>query len=133
MRPSLLIIDDDEHLGVVLKRVLRGYDIILVTSAEDNLAGVAERGFDGILCDLSLPGKSGADFYRKVSDVRPGQERVVRFITGGATEIESELLISKNPAALLHKPFELDVLRHFVEDLVKQQPKPRQPATTAAR
>lgn len=130
MRPTLLIIDDDEHLGVVLKRVLRGYDIVLVTSAEDGLAAVAERAFDGILCDLSLPGKSGADFYRRVADLRPGQERQVRFITGGATELESELLIARNPAAVLHKPFELDVLRRFVEDLVKRA---RPALTSAAR
>jgi len=118
MRASLLIIDDDEHLGMVLQRVLRGYDVVLVTSAEDGLARVAERCFDGILCDLSLPGKSGADFFAKVAQLRPGQERSVRFMTGGATEDDTELLIARNPAAVLHKPFELDRLRQFVADLI---------------
>jgi len=117
MRTSLLIIDDDEHLGVVLQRVLRGYDAVFVTSAEDGLLRVAERPFDGILCDLTLPGKSGADFFAKVAQLRPGQERRVRFMTGGATDDDAELLIARNPGAVLHKPFELEKLRQFVADL----------------
>lgn len=118
MRPSLLIIDDDEHLGVVLQRVLRGYEIAIVTSAEDGLALVAERSFDGILCDLSLPGKGGADFFAGVAELRPGQEARVRFITGGATDRESERFLRDHPGAVLHKPFELERLRQFVADLV---------------
>ncbi len=123
MRATLLIIDDDEHLGVVLKRVLRNYDIEVVMSAEDGLLRVAERPFDGILCDLSLPGKSGIDFLASVAQLRPGQERRVRFITGGATALDAELFIARNPSAILHKPFELDRLRQFVADLV-QAPRP---------
>lgn len=118
MRANLLIIDDDEHLGVVLQRVLRGYDVVFVTSAEDGLAKVAERAFDGILCDLSLPGKSGADFFAKVAQLRPGQERRVRFMTGGATDDDAELLVARYPGSVLHKPFELDKLRQFVADLI---------------
>ena len=123
MRATLLIIDDDEHLGVVLKRVLRNYDIELVMSAEDGLLRVAERAFDGILCDLSLPGKSGIDFLAAVAQLRPGQDRRVRFITGGATELDAELFITRNPASILHKPFELERLRQFVADLV-DSPRP---------
>ena len=118
MRPSLLIIDDDEHVGVILERVLAGYDIALATSAEEGLARVAERSFDGILCDLSLPGKSGVDFFTRVAELRPGQERRVRFITGGATEDDVVHFVDRNPAVVLQKPFELKRLRSFVAELV---------------
>lgn len=118
MRPSLLIIDDDEHVGVILKRVLADYDIVLATSAEDGLQRVIERPFEGILCDLSLPDKSGVDFYTRVAELRPGQERRVRFITGGATEEDVVRFVDDHPHAVLQKPFELGKLRTFVADLM---------------
>lgn len=125
MHTSLLIIDDDEHLGIVLKRVLRHYQVTLVTTAEEGLALVRERSFDAILCDLSLPGKNGADFYDQVARIRPGQERNIGFMTGGATNDQTWLLIEENPQAVLNKPFELNHLRQFVADLVGIGAEPR--------
>lgn len=124
MRPSLLIIDDDEHVGVILKRVLADYDIVLATSAEEGLQRVAERPFEGILCDLSLPGKSGVDFYARVAELRADQERRVRFITGGVTDEDVGRFVDDHAHVVLQKPFELGKLRAFVAELVRDDAHP---------
>lgn len=109
---------------MILKRVLADYDIVLATSAEEGLQRVIERPFEGILCDLSLPGKSGLDFYTRVAELRAGQERRVRFITGGATEKDVVRFVDDHPHAVLQKPFELGRLRTFVADLMRADAHP---------
>jgi len=115
---SILVIDDDESVGIILRRALRAYDVALAHSAEEGLDRVSSQAFDGILCDLTLPGDSGATFLRKVAALRPGQERRVRFMTGGATDEETQALVADHPDAVIHKPFEIAQLRKFVADLV---------------
>lgn len=117
MRRSLLIIDDDEHVAAILQRILRGYDLVIAPSAEEGLARVGERAFDAVLCDLGLPGVSGTEFYARVADLRPGLERRVRFITGGATDESAIAFVAAHEDDVLHKPFEIDKLRRFVAEL----------------
>jgi len=115
---TILVIDDDESVGVILRRALKSYDVALALSAEEALNIVSMQAFDGILCDLTLPGDSGATFLRKVAALRPGQELRVRFMTGGATDEDTLALVAEHPEAVIHKPFEIEHLRRFVADLV---------------
>jgi CheY-like chemotaxis protein len=118
-RPTILIIDDDETLTLVMKRVLRDYSVSVARSTEEGLLRVAESPFDAILCDLTLPDESGAAFYQKVAALRPTQELRVRFITGGATDAETLAAIDAAPERVLHKPFENDALRAFVASILE--------------
>jgi CheY-like chemotaxis protein len=115
---TILVIDDDESVGVILRRALKSYDVALALSAEEGLDRVSTQAFDGILCDLTLPGDSGAIFLQKVAAIRPGQELRVRFMTGGATDEDTLALVANRPDAVIHKPFEIEHLRRFVADLV---------------
>ncbi len=118
-RPKILIIDDDETVTLVMKRVLRDYDVSVARSTEEGLVRVADSAFDAILCDLTLPGESGAAFYLKVKALGPNQEQRVRFITGGATDAETLAAIDAAPERVLHKPFENDALRTFVASILQ--------------
>ncbi len=118
MNRSLLVIDDDERIALVLQRSLRDYAVDVATSAEEALERVAARSFDGILCDLALPGRDGIAFFAEVADVRPGQEDRVRFMTGGAMSERDSTFLAHNAGRVLEKPFELERLRRFVRDFV---------------
>ena len=118
MNPSLLVIDDDERIALVLQRALRNYVVDVAGSAEEGLERVAARAFDGILCDLALPGRDGIAFFAEVADVRPGQEARVRFMTGGPMSERDTSFLARNADRVLEKPFELERLRRFVRELV---------------
>jgi DNA-binding NtrC family response regulator len=115
---SLLIIDDDETLTWVLRRVLKAYEVTIARSSEEALALVTQKDFDGILCDFTLPGASGAAFFKKIAELRPGQERRVRFMTGGPTDAEACALAAHETGRILQKPFDIQTLKAFVADLV---------------
>jgi len=128
--PTLLIIDDDDNIGVVLKKSLRAYDVTIVTTAEDGLDLLARRSFDGILCDLHLPRKSGVDFHAALVATRPELERRLVFMTGGALTAEAEAFLSQRPDQVLDKPFELERIRKTVARVV-QRTAPQIPGAAA--
>ncbi|MCC6624078.1 MAG: response regulator [Deltaproteobacteria bacterium] len=118
--PTLLIIDDDDNIGVVLRKSLRGYDVTLATTAEEGLDLVSRRAFDGILCDLHLPRKSGVDFHAALVAMRPELEPRLLFMTGGALTPEAEHFLSERPDQVVSKPFELERIRRTVARIVQR-------------
>jgi len=122
MPPTLLIIDDDDHIALVLRRALKAYDTTHVRSAEDALALLAARDFDAILCDLTLPGYSGMDFHAQLLGARPELEPHLGFMTGGPVNDEMDRFVVAHDEQILAKPFELDRVRRFVARLVTPRP-----------
>jgi FixJ family two-component response regulator len=62
--PALIaILDDEEKLRLALVRLLKahGYAVTGFATGEALLAALAERRFDCVLLDLSMPGMSGFD------------------------------------------------------------------------
>jgi CheY-like chemotaxis protein len=107
-RARVLVIDDDEALGNMMRRVLASeHEVVVLTSAADalGLLGQGER-FDLILCDLMLPGVTGADFYEHVDMIAqtPTRSRIV-FITGGAYTDGSRVFLEQIGAPCIDKPF----------------------------
>lgn len=118
MAPTLLIIDDDDHIAVVLRRALKSYETTHVRTAEDALVMLGGRDFDAILCDLTLPGHSGMDFRARLLEARPELESRLGFMTGGPTSDEMDHFVETHDEQVLAKPFELERVRRFVARLV---------------
>lgn len=112
--PTLLLIDDDPDLAVVVRRTLRAYDVTVAPSAEDALARLAHARFDVLLCDLQLPGMSGAAFQAELARLYPELDRRLVMVTGGALDEASEAFLEGRGDAVVTKPFELDRLRRVV-------------------
>jgi CheY-like chemotaxis protein len=119
-RARVLVIDDDEALGNMMRRVLASeHDVVVLTSAADalQLLGQGER-FDLILCDLMLPGVTGAEFYEHVDLIAPTPTRSrIVFITGGAYTDASRTFLAQTGAPCIDKPFSsVAALRAAVRD-----------------
>jgi DNA-binding NarL/FixJ family response regulator len=71
----LLIADDHTSMREGLKRILEGAeDIEVVGEAVDGfevLAQVRKGGFDLLMLDLSMPGRSGVELIRQIKDEAP--------------------------------------------------------------
>lgn len=63
---QILIVDDEESIQSLLKRVLKmnGQDCSLAGSAAEARKYLKEKQYDLILCDVNMPGENGIDFVR---------------------------------------------------------------------
>ncbi len=64
----ILVVEDDPVVGDLFRALLpsHGYEIESARDAESGLELFSKGGFDLVLCDKNLPGKSGLDFLRSV-------------------------------------------------------------------
>ncbi|MDB4946966.1 MAG: hypothetical protein JWP97_6500 [Labilithrix sp.] len=87
-QPSVLIVDDDPTLSRVYARVLaRGFTPVLVGTAEEALDLIrAGAFFEAILCDFRLPGMTGGQLFRCLSEAYPAQAARFAIVSGLALD-----------------------------------------------
>jgi CheY-like chemotaxis protein len=112
----VLLVDDEVRIARVLREGLVGHEVTVATSGREALAYLeGNRSFDVIVCDLMMPDMSGMEVHDHVRTLRPGLERRMVFITGGAfTPLATEFLARvANPR--LEKPFRINELAEVIE------------------
>lgn len=119
--PWVLVIDDDVMIGALIARTLTGYRVTTVTQAPQALARLDEGARpDLILCDLMMPGMSGWDLDRHLTERHPELRARMFYMTGGGFNPEAEAFLSDLPAdRVLRKPFTPEVLRQRVAAAVQ--------------
>jgi CheY-like chemotaxis protein len=107
-------VEDEPGLSTRASFVLRDMcDVRCAGSVADALATLThcEGRMDTILCDLMMPGGSGAHVYGEaVARWSWLSDRFV-FMTGGAFTEQGRALLATVNAPLLEKPFPVDQLR----------------------
>jgi two-component system cell cycle sensor histidine kinase/response regulator CckA len=119
-RARVLIIDDEKHIRDMLVQLLEGHDAVAETGAPAALARL-ERGevFDVILCDLMMPGMSGADFYDEVERRWPALLDRIIIVSGGAVTPRSQALLERVASPPLEKPFPPAVLEARIAAMLR--------------
>src|ERR1700687_1977650 len=83
-KPTILIIDDDEHVRSLLATLFADeYECINAASGEDALALLAKREFDLVITDINMGGISGLDLLPQVHRYCP--DTVVVMVSGEKT------------------------------------------------
>ena len=100
MTTRILIADDHAIVREGLRRILAADPVFVVTGEASDANGVIDAvragGFEVLLLDLSMPGRSGVDLVKRVKEERPGlrvlvlsmhaeQQYAVRAIRAGAS------------------------------------------------
>lgn len=120
-RARILIVDDEAALTSTLSAVLRSdHDVIATTEPAEALAlfRAGER-FDLILCDVSMPGVTGADVHAYLAVSRPDLLPRVVYMTGGAFTPRLCAFLDSVPNPKLEKPFAVTA----IDDLLRALPK----------
>jgi CheY-like chemotaxis protein len=119
-RGRVLVIDDEEAVGAVVRRILqRENDVTTVTRADDALVLLLQGArFDVVLCDMMMPEMSGPDFYRALETAHPQLLETVIFVTGGAFTAKSREFLDQVANSRLEKPFDPQVLASLVRDRI---------------
>lgn len=120
----ILVVDDDTGVGSALGLMLgEEHDVTSVTSVREALPLLLEDpvGFDVVFCDLMMPELTGVDLFEALRMNRPGEERRLVFMTGGAYTAEADRFLARVPNARVEKPFDLRVVRSLLREVMKSK------------
>src|SRR5256885_1792522 len=118
----LLVVDDEEAARYGIRRALAGggdYEIEEAGSVEEARAALAARSHDLMLLDVNLPGVSGLEYLRELSEVEDDKKPLVVMVTAYGSERKAVEAIKTGAYDYLSKPFEIDDLRLVVKNALE--------------
>lgn len=111
-RARILVVDDEDMIGMILRRIFKAHDVTVLTNGRDALAAIESgRRFDAILCDLMMPRMTGIELHQALAAAYPDQARAILFLTGGAYSKETAAFLDSVPNPQMLKPFDVVKLR----------------------
>ncbi len=117
--PSILVIDDEEHVREGCRKVLArdGYEVTIAESGEVGLKMIERQHYDLILLDLMMPSLSGFDVLAHVKALHP--DTVIIVISGYATVENSIEAMKKGAFDFIPKPFSPEQLRVITKKAIE--------------
>ncbi len=116
---TILLVEDEEAVRSLARRVLegRGYTVVPAADGEAALAAAAAHGgpIDLVLTDVVMPGMRGTELAARFAEERA--ETAVLFMSGYAHEVVAEDGLPAG-SAFLAKPFGTDALVHAVREVL---------------
>jgi FixJ family two-component response regulator len=116
--PRIVVVEDDTSMRQAIERILRagGFAAVLFASAEAALEADTEAIADCLVLDIHLPGMSGFDLYRRLT--QSGGKLPAVFITAHDEPAVREEAESLGARSYLPKPFSgrtlLDAVRQAI-------------------
>ena len=115
MKPSILIVDDDEVMQETLSDVLRkrGYEIFSVGSGNGALSMIKKNIIDLILLDMRLPDVDGLEVLKKIKEF---DTEILVIMMTAYSDVQTAVSAMKSGAYdYINKPFELEELKLLIE------------------
>ncbi|MEL6185516.1 MAG: ATP-binding protein, partial [Myxococcota bacterium] len=122
-RGRVLVVDDDRGILNAMTRLLREVEVHVEESGARALERIEREGegYDVVLCDLMMPGMSGAELYREVERAHPDLARRFVFMSGGLHGLASmDEFLAQVPNPLLGKPIDVALLRSTLSEVLAQ-------------
>jgi two-component system cell cycle sensor histidine kinase/response regulator CckA len=119
---TVLLVDDDESVRAVGRKMLERIGFTVVTAADgaDAIARFRERA-DDIICaivDLTMPHVDGAETFRELRRMRPGV-RVI--LSSGYNEQDvTQRFVGKGLAGFIQKPYQLTTLLAVMKEVLEK-------------
>ncbi len=125
---SILIIDDDEAVGLVLQGLLKqaGHEAHTALSGEAALRQLERALFSVIICDLRMPGMDGMTLLSEIVRRWPDVPVIMLTAHGGVTEAVEAM--RRGAADFLLKPFEREAVLEAVNRALARAPAEKPPA-----
>ena len=115
----VLVVDDEETVRATAAQMIAyfGFDVKQAESGTQAIEIVrqAEKAFDLVLLDLTMPGMDGYATFTALRELRPGQRIVV--FSGYSAQDARARFAGKNLNGFLQKPFSADALRAILSQI----------------
>ncbi len=120
LKNKVLVIDDEWAIGKSIQRALtpKGHEVVTTQDPQEGLQLAQNNGFDLILLDLMMPGRSGLDVLRDLKATGASGEVVI--ITGHSTVETAVEAMQIGAADYLPKPFTPQQIYMVLEKVAKQ-------------
>jgi len=115
MAATILVVDDDDPVRVMLARLLRthGFTVLQAAHAAEARAILEREQVDLVVSDIVMPGESGIELRRAVLEQRP--ELPFILISGYSAEGPAEFAARTPRTIFVQKPFAADQFLRLVE------------------
>jgi CheY-like chemotaxis protein len=122
-RPTVLVVDDEEDLRDIMRRMLerRGFDTLVAADSESAIETCRghEGDIDVLITDLGLPGASGGELSQAATSLRPAMGVV--YISGLPKDIAVSKGLIDDDALLVKKPFTSELLIEALRLVIAQR------------
>lgn len=124
--PVIAIVDDDPSVRAGLSSLLRSAELRVetFTSAQEFLARSGPEAPSCLVLDLQLPGLSGLDLQKRMTEV--GLEIPIVFLTGHGDIPASVQAMKAGAVEFLTKPFDDEKLLQAIQEAVQRDRRTRQ-------
>lgn len=115
IKPSILIVDDDEVLRETLSDVLKkgAYEVYSAGSGEETFSIIRKNIIDLVLLDMRLPDGDGLDVLKKIKEF---DTDISVIIMTAYSDVQTAVSAMKSGAFhYINKPFELEELKLLIE------------------
>lgn len=122
LRGHILLVDDEEPIRRLIKRLLEPHEVITAASGREakNLLE-KDSGFDVIFCDLMMPDMTGMDLHAWLVKENPALAQKVVFISGGAFTPHAADYLASVSNLKLDKPIPPERLKAVAAEMVLQR------------
>lgn len=121
MKGTVLIVDDEKNIRLMIGKVLEGLglDAEAAANGDEALSMAETRNFDLVLLDLRMPGTDGMEVLRRL---RSGsKETKVAIITAHGTVDNAVEAMKLGAVDFIRKPFTVEELRRVVADALERR------------
>ena len=120
---SVLVCDDEEIMRDVLETILSGagYKVDLAKTGEEAVDAYAEKFYDVVLMDVSMPGKGGLTALEEI--IKLDEEAVILMITAYATFDTAISAWEKGAEGIIRKPFQNEQILALIARGIKKRRK----------
>ncbi|HAH32328.1 MAG TPA: diguanylate cyclase response regulator [Elusimicrobia bacterium] len=120
---TILVVDDDPNVGLLISAVLKKYDYSVVTlySGAEVVDFLQNKKPDLILLDLRMPGLDGYALCKRVRE-NPDTRDIPIIILSGVSEVDAKVsTIELGADDFITKPFDVRELRARVNRIIKRK------------
>lgn len=124
-RPRVLVVEDEGMIRALHARLLRrmGFEPLLAEDATAARRILMTEPVDAVVSDIKMPGESGLEFYRWLSEAHPHLAKRFLFVTGNVAVEDVKGLLEQHPDRFITKPFDIAEYMERIGRLV-QAPTP---------
>lgn len=117
IRTRVLVVDDEEEIGHVARRLLaRDHEVVVVSNGFAALAEIDVHTYDVILCDLLMPQMTGMQVYEALESSDPELRERVIFMSGASDHAQVISFIERCQNSFVAKPFDASTLRGAIRE-----------------
>ena len=121
MMHRILIIDDDHHILLMIKKMLErvGYEVDLASNGDEGLELFKKLPVDLVITDIIMPEKEGLETIREMKRLR-SDLKIIAMSGGGKVSSDNYLNTAKifGASRILSKPFSQMQMVSAVQDLL---------------